>query len=51
MQEVGGEGRQFMTLQVEFSEARQKHSKDLENISVQVKQLEAQVLANHVIFI
>lgn len=42
---------QFMMLQAEFSETGQKHAKHLENIAVQVKQLEAQVLTNHVIFI
>lgn len=36
---------QFKQLQAEFSEAGQKHAKDLENVAVQVKQLEAQVLA------
>lgn len=40
---------QFTVLKAEFSEARQKHAKDLENVAVQVKQLEAQVLANHVV--
>lgn len=39
---------QFNQLQAEFSEAGQKHAKDLENVAVQVKQLEAQVLAKHV---
>lgn len=39
---------QFKQLQAEFSEAGQKHAKDLENVAVQVKQLEAQVLAKHV---
>lgn len=39
---------QFKQLQAEFSEAGQKHAKDLENVAVQVKQLEAQVLVEHV---
>lgn len=34
---------QFEELQAKFSEAGQKHTKDLENVGVQVKQLEAQV--------
>lgn len=39
---------QFKQLQAEFSEAGQKHAKDLENVFVQMKQLEAQVLAEQV---
>lgn len=39
---------QFKQLQAESSEAGQKHAKDLENVAVQVKQLEAQVLAKPV---
>lgn len=35
---------QFKQLQAEFAEAGQKHAKDLENVAVQVKLLEAQVL-------
>lgn len=41
---------QLTVLHAEFSEARQKHEKDLENVAVQVKQLEAQVLAKRVGF-
>lgn len=37
---------QFKQLQAEFSEAGQKHAKDLENVAVQVKQLEGQVWKN-----
>lgn len=36
---------QFQQLQADFSEAGQKHAKDLENVAVQVKQLDSQVLA------
>lgn len=35
---------QYKELQSKFSEAGQKHTKDLENVAVQVKQLEAQVI-------
>lgn len=34
---------QYNELQSKFSEAGQKHNKDLENVGVQVAQLEAQV--------
>lgn len=39
---------QFMVLQAELSEVGEKHTKDLENVAVRVKQLEAQVFT-HVI--
>lgn len=39
---------QFKQLQAEFSEAGQKHDKDMENIAVQVKQLEEQVLSKRI---
>lgn len=35
----------FKQLQADVSEAGQKHAKDLENVAVQVKQLDSQVLA------
>lgn len=37
---------QLKELRAQFSEAGQKHVKDLENVAVQVKQLEAQVPEN-----
>ncbi|CAG13647.1 unnamed protein product [Tetraodon nigroviridis] len=40
---------QFKQLQAEFAEAGHKHAKDLENVAVQVKQLEAQVLTKYVL--
>lgn len=35
---------QYQELQFKFSEAGQKHTKDLENVAQQVAQLEAQVI-------
>ena len=35
---------QYKELQFKFSEAGQKHTKDLENVAVQVTQLQAQVI-------
>lgn len=35
---------QYAELQSKFAEAGQKHTKDLENVAVQVAQLEAQVI-------
>lgn len=35
---------QYKELQSQFSEAGQKHTKDLENVGVQVAQLESQVI-------
>lgn len=37
---------QYKTLQSQLSEAGQKHTKDLENVGVQVTRLEAQVSFN-----
>lgn len=42
---------QYKELQSQFSEAGQKHAKDLENIGVQVAQLEAQVTYSYLFFI